>query len=110
MRRRTPPLALLAVILLSVGCAAKTPRARWAQQRDTLTRVQDTIGVAHDFGLIDDREIVKAGAWSQAARRALDDAETRLPDGGATFDMLLGIAGNYLEHMHALEQSANGGQ
>lgn len=81
-------LALLALVL--AGCAGPSAADRWFVARANLTTAQDTIGIAHDAGWIDDATLVDVvDPAVQTARRYLDQAFRLLPEGGDAFDHLM---------------------
>ena len=72
-------LSLLLAVMILVACSPN-PTNRWAQARSTLSTVQDTVRIAHSAGVIDDDVVLTADPIAQAARSALEEAETFLPE------------------------------
>lgn len=91
------PILIASVIVLALcsiaGCAA-TPEDRWFQQREALTAA-NRIYLANLSGMSSD-EIVRRGELLQAARASLDEARTRLPEGGPAFDTALDVVESIL--------------
>lgn len=84
-------LALLGLAVILGGCAS-SPTTRWAQQREALTSVQDTISDLHESGVVSDRQLLEVHPYLVAARTALADAEAHIGDAGPDFDDALSRA------------------
>ena len=81
------------------SACASNPTNRWAQARVTLSRVQDSILIAHEGGLVDDETLIIADPLVQSARAGLDSAELYLPGGGEGFEYYLGIADDIIDRL-----------
>lgn len=101
MRRLTQTAALILIALLLTACATN-PVNRWAQARDTLTRSQDSVILAHQAGLISDETLVAADPIAQSARAALAKAEESLPEGGSGFEHYLAIVDSMIDRLIAM--------
>lgn len=88
---------LLGCCLLG-GCATD-PQTRWAQGREALTSATLLATQAVEAGKLSDRQILAVDAAIQSARRALEVAETQLPDGGQTFDSYMNIVSGVLDRL-----------
>lgn len=93
---------LILVVLLLTACASD-PTARWAQQRVALTGAQDLMVVANSTGRLSDADLVKAAPFVQSVRDALTLAETYLPEGGPSFDLLLDFCDSLTTRLSALD-------
>jgi len=80
-------LTIVLALTTAAGCAA-SPQDRWFQQRETLNTA-NRIFVAH-APVMTDEQVVYYGELLQTARAQLDDAKAHLPEGGSTFDTLIG--------------------
>jgi len=83
------PLLVVWLVFAMVGCAS-TPADRWFQERSALTTATSLISQAHEAGVISDADLVeKVDPSIKAARRYLDLAFDRLPDGGDEFESFM---------------------
>ena len=96
------------LLTLLAGCSA-TPTQRWAEARIALTAAQDAIVDLYDAGLIDDEEMASTEPVIKPARKALEVAESQLPEGGATFEQLLGMARAAVEELNRIAARDLGG-
>lgn len=76
---------LLGLVVILGGCAS-SPQARWAQQREALTSVQDAVSDLHEAGLLSDDELLAVHPSLVAARTALAEAEAHIGDASPPFD------------------------
>lgn len=92
-------LILLATITSGAGCAV-TPEDRWYQQREALNTANQVY--LANVPLMDDDTIVRRGELLQAARAALDQAQSHLsgiPGGGSAFDAAMDVVEAILKQL-----------
>jgi hypothetical protein len=92
-------LALIASLPLIGGCAVKTPTARWAQARASLTAAQDTITQLHKDKIISDDDVIVIHPYEKTAQDALNKAKLQLPAGGDTFDFWMDIVTSAVKNL-----------
>ncbi|MEM6394582.1 MAG: hypothetical protein AAF797_17585 [Planctomycetota bacterium] len=82
---------MAAVLAPLVACSftPTTPTERWQQQVEFTTALNSSVVVAHEQGLIDDDDLRVILPPLAAVNQHLDDAEARLPEGGAEFEQSL---------------------
>lgn len=101
MRSRKLGAALLVLVALCVVACADTPSKRWAQGREFLTDTTNLTLTAYQAGVIDQDDYRTIYPGLRLSRSLLDQAEGYLPDGGVTFDDLLGSARTELVNVRA---------
>jgi len=104
MRRIAIPFLVL-VLIVSTGCGI-TPKNRWAQARSTLTATTSGLTEAAKAGFLSDRDIVTTDVIVKSARRALEVAETQLPEGSESFNDYLDITDAVIEKLITLLMKA----
>ena len=96
------------LLTLLAACSA-TPTQRWAEARIALTAAQDTIVDLYEANLISDAEMASTEPVIKPARRALEVAESKLPEGGPTFEQLLDMARAAVEELQRITARELGG-
>jgi hypothetical protein len=98
------------VVAVVVGCLWMTgcgtsPERRWAAASDVLSAAQLGVIELNKQGLVSDEEFMRIDVAVVTGRRALQIAESRLPEGGVEFEEWMEVARLAIDKLVELEKA-----
>lgn len=99
----------LAILAFLPGCAS-TPTEKWAHAQIALNTVENSLVDLNAHGVLDDKDFTASKKFVYPARAALDEAASKLPDGGGTFTALLDEAKAAIAEAQRIESAARASQ